>query len=360
MKNVLFVVPYPEGRSPSQRFRFEQYLHLLHNSYNVTIRPFWSEAAWNVLYKKNGVASKILSLINGIIQRALLFITLRKYDFIFIHREAAPIGPPVWEWIAAKIFRKRIIYDFDDAIWLTDKTDESWLMNLIKWRSKVGSICRWSYRVSCGNKFLASYASRFSSNVILNPTTIDTENLHNPESHKRSNKLDDTVKIGWTGSNSTIKYLKLIEIPLQKIEKIFPTVRIIVIADKMPQLNLKSLHFIPWNLDSEIKDLTTIDIGIMPLPDDEWAKGKCGFKALQYMALKIPAVASAVGANSEIIHNGNDGILCTTSSDWEETLSTLIRDASLRKRIGENGRKNVVNNYSVSSNSDNFLSLFEV
>jgi glycosyltransferase involved in cell wall biosynthesis len=360
MKNVLFVVPYPIGKSPSQRFRFEQYLHLLNEHHYIIIHPFWSEKAWEILYKKAGTFVRISGLAAGMIRRLLLLFTLRKYDLIFIHREATPIGPPIWEWIAARICGKKIIYDFDDAIWMPDKTDETWFIKLLKWRSKVGLICHLSFKVSCGNKFLASYAFRFNANVVVNPTTIDTQNRHNPELFKGRDELDEQIVIGWTGSNSTIKYLSLIEEPLKKIERTFPSVVIRIIADKKPDLNFISLNFVPWNVETEIQDLMMIDIGIMPLPDDEWSKGKCGFKALQYLALQIPAVVSAVGVNNEIVEHGVNGLLCSTRSDWEAALVKLIQDRSLRQQMGARGRTKVNSHYSVSSNSDNFLSLFSV
>ncbi len=147
---------------------------------------------------------------------------------------------------------------------------------------------------------------------------------------------------------------------LHKILQEYPAVEFIVIADRPPSLDIgSSVKFIPWNSETEIKDLLQFDIGIMPLPDDEWAKGKCGFKALQYMALELPAVASPVGVNSRIINHGVNGFLCNTPEEWEEALRKLIEDSDLRKKMGINGRKTVVENYSVLSNSANFLSLFE-
>ena len=113
---------------------------------------------------------------------------------IFIHREVAPVGPPVFEWIISKIFKKKIIYDFDDAIWLTDRKDESWILETLKWRSKIQSICRWSYKVSCGNEYLCDYARQFNERVFYNPTTIDTGNLHNPSLYKIDSK--DKIIIG--------------------------------------------------------------------------------------------------------------------------------------------------------------------
>lgn len=262
------------------------------------------------------------------------------------------------EWIIARLFGKKVIYDFDDAIWLTDKSNESLLGRSLRWRSKVSSICKWSYKISCGNEFLGQYAARFNDNSVLNPTTIDTETLHNPILYNVQ-KNQTRVVIGWTGSHSTLKYLNLVEPALQQIQGKFPHVDVMVIANKEPSIDLKRLRFIKWSKESEIADLLTFDIGIMPLPDDQWSKGKCGFKALQYMALEIPAVVSPVGVNCKIIKHGINGYLCSSDDDWIMVLEKLIIDGEHRKRIGAAGRQTIIQAYSVSSNKDNFLSLFQ-
>ena len=151
----------------------------------------------------------------------------------------------------------------------------------------------------------------------------------------------------------------MIEPVLKKLEERYPNIRIVVIADRKPDMALRSVQFIPWNKQSEANDLANLDIGIMPLPDDEWAKGKCGFKALQYMALKIPAVISPVGVNTKIIDAGVNGFLAVSDDEWMNALQRLIEDPSLRKQLGEAGRKTVVENYSVISTSSSFVSLFE-
>lgn len=145
---------------------------------------------------------------------------------------------------------------------------------------------------------------------------------------------------------------------LREIQQKFAHVDLLVIADKPPEMNLPRVVFKPWSNETEIADLIHADIGIMPLPDDEWSKGKCGFKALQYMALEIPAVASNIGVNPQIIEDGKNGRLCHSDDAWLRALEELITNPALRKQLGLAGRQTVVDHYSVSSNSDNFLSLF--
>lgn len=354
MKKVLFIMPYPLGISPGQRFRFEQYLHYMEsNEIKVTLSPFFNTKS---LVSKNylTLAGKILL---GIINRIVSLINVPSSDFIFIFRESLPFGPPLYEYVLAYFFRKKIIYDFDDAIWLTDNLSESVLEKTVRWRSKVSTICKLSYKVSAGNEYLANYAKAFNKNVIINPTTIDAEHVHKA-SLKRISNESNRIVIGWTGSSSTLKYLHEIERVLQRLQLKFNTVDFCVIANRPPDLKLNRLLFKPWTLQSEISDLAQIDIGMMPLPNDEWTKGKCGFKALQYMAMEIPTIASAVGVNTKIINHGVNGFLVSSLDEWETLLTSLIESKALREKIGRAGRVTVERNYSVESNKNNFLSLF--
>jgi glycosyltransferase involved in cell wall biosynthesis len=356
---ILFLVPYPLKESPSQRFRFEQYFSKLEaRGFTYEVRSFLNSQNWQLFFKPGKPILKAGLLLSGYLRRFMVLFKAVRYDFVFIHREATPLGPPVIEWIIAKVLRKKIIYDFDDAIWLTDRAHEPKLFRIAKWRSKVSRICRWAYKASCGNEYLRSYAARTNPNAVFNPTTIDTEYRHNPSLFKVK-KNEHVITLGWTGSHSTLKYLHEIEGVLQRIEAEIPAVRIMVIADRQPELALRSLVYVPWNEKTEIEDLSVLDIGLMPLPDDEWAKGKCGFKILQYLALEIPAIASPVGVNANMIHEGETGYLCTVELEWYVALKKLIENKDLRKLMGTRGRQFVKAHYSVSANTSNFLGLFE-
>ncbi|WHZ07180.1 MAG: Glycosyl transferase, group 1 [Cytophagales bacterium] len=357
-KRILILCPYPPGQAPSQRFRFEQYIELLSNhGFEVTVKSFISLNTWHILYSNGNELKKLIGVGMGFVYRFLLLFRLSRYDFIFIHREVTPVGPPWFEWVAAKLLSKKIIYDFDDAIWLPNTSMENKLAAFFKWHSKVKSICRWSYRISCGNSYLCDYAKPFNSRVALNPTTIDTVDLHNPTLFTK--KQNKTTIIGWTGTHSTLIYLPTLTSVFSLLkEKYGSKIDFLLIADRPIDLGVE-MSFIKWNKGTEIDDLLKIDIGIMPLVDDHWANGKCGFKALQYMALSIPAVVSPVGVNSTIIQHGQNGFLCASDQEWVQALSCLIEDVELRKSIGQAGRKTVEDHYSVKSNSINFLSLFK-
>jgi len=351
---IFILTPYPPNEAPSQRFRFELFFkHLDKNQLTLESQPFISPQAWKALYAEKKTGSKFRSVINGFLRRAISLFKISKYDFVFIHRELTPFGPPVFEWIIAKVLKKKIIYDFDDAIWLPDQNRESTVWRWLKWRSKVASICMWSWKVSVGNEYLADFANEYNLNVVLLPTVVDTE-IHKPISSVKNQK----PIIGWTGSHSTLQYLDMILPSLQKLEEeIDFTFR--VIANKDPQLPLKNYSFLPWNKETEIEDLATIDIGVMPLPDDEWTKGKCGFKLIQYLALEIPAVASPVGVNTDIIQHGQTGFLAQTIEEWTESLKKLLENQSLREEMGRKGRVLIEKKYSAQSQKDAFLGLFE-
>lgn len=351
---VLFVVPYRIGKAASQRFRVEQFLPFLQkNDIKYKIVPFWDETTWAVLYREGHLLQKVFGTIKGFLKRLVLLTELSHYDFIFIHREATPVGPPWFEWIASNVSSKKLIFDFDDAIWLENTSVENRQAAKFKQHSKTANLCRWSYKVSAGNTFLQSYALQFNRQVIFLPSTVDLVSKYD----KLKNQETEKVVIGWTGSHSTLPYLKLVEPVLQRLEETY-TFEFVVIADKAPSLNLRSLLFIPWSSETEIEDLLRFNIGVMPLPDTEWAKGKCAFKALQYMALGIPAVASAVGANTEAVINGETGYTCTTEQEWYDSLKLLITSSELRTKLGEAGRARVAAKYALQVHEQTFLSLF--
>ena len=354
---ILFLVPYPPGRAPSQRFRFEQYLgELTAHGHYYRLAPFLSVATWDILYKPGHTVAKALGILSGFVHRVGLLFAVPSYDFVFVHREAAPIGPPVFEWLIAKVLGKKIIYDFDDAIWLANTSEANKIVAGLKWHDKVANICRWSYKNSCGNSYLAHYARQFNSNAVVNPTTIDTVHLHN---QVRDQAAPGRLVIGWTGTHSTLKYLEQVVPVLSKLEAEGLDFEFRVISNQLPALPLRSLVFMPWRKDTEIADLLGFHVGLMPLEDDLWAKGKCAFKALQYMALGIPALVSSVGMNTEVVQHGQNGFVCATDAEWEVSLRQLLLDVDLRQRMGSAARDTVEQRYSVRANTANFLALFQ-
>lgn len=352
---VLFMVPYPVRHAPSQRFRvelFEPYLQEAGIEYKIA--PFISARTWDILYKKGSAIQKATGIIKGYIKRlkTVLF-DVHQYDYVFVHREAAPMGPPVFEWIVTKLWRKKMIYDFDDAIWIPNTSSENRLASWLKSFWKVRYICRWAHTVVGGNDYLCNYARQFNDNVVLIPTCVDMDKMHNGVKEHASGQ----VTIGWTGSHSTIPYLDEIMDVLMHAEQELNT-KFILIANKKPELPLRNWEFIPWNEMTEIKDLLRIDIGVMPLKDDAWSEGKCGFKLIQYLSLGIPAVASPVGVNKVIVDEGINGYLCSAPNEWKSALKTLVSDTGFRKKAGMAGRLKMQQGYSIAANKEKIIRLF--
>lgn len=351
---VLFVVPYPVGVAASQRVRVEQFLpYLAGKSITYKVAPFWDKRTWAILYKKGNLLLKALGTANGFLKRTILLTQLHKYNYIFVHREATPVGPPWFEWAAARIFRKKLIYDFDDAIWLENTSAENSAAAKYKQHTKTGKICAWSHKVCVGNSFLGAYAARYNNRVCLIPSTINAAQKY------KSIKAQQTrrVAIGWVGSHSTVPYLAQLEPVLQQLEQHY-AFDFVVIADRKPDLKIKSLKFIPWHAETEVASLLQLNIGVMPLPNTEWAQGKCAYKALQYMALGIPAVVSAVGANTEAVPHGVTGYTCTTQQEWYASLEKLLLNADLRTRIGAAGKAWVIEKYALEAHQHTFCQLF--
>lgn len=355
MKRILYIVPHRPDRSPGQRFRCEHFIPILQqNSYEITYSNLLT--AWDdkYFYQPKRYAIKAFIFCKAFLRRCFDVLRARKYDCIFIYREAFMIGTTLFERGLAKS-GKPIIFDFDDSIWISDISEGNKNLSWMKRSSKTDEIIALSKLVIVGNQYLADHAKLFNNNVEIIPTTIDT-NYHKPT----EKQAKETVCIGWTGSETTIRHFKLIIPVLKRIkEKYGDMVSFIQISNVTSECPEIGLETVVWNAKDEIAQLQRIDIGIMPLPDDAWAKGKCGFKGLQYMALEIPTIMSPVGVNTEIIDDGKNGFFATTDDEWFAILCKLIDDADLRKNIGEEGRKTIVARYSIDSQKEKYLSLFE-
>jgi glycosyltransferase involved in cell wall biosynthesis len=289
----------------------------------------------------------------GFARRFVLIFNVNKYDFIFLQREITPLGPPIFEWILCKLFKKKLIYDFDDAIWITFVSEQNSVASIFENAGKVKSICKWAYKVSCGNEYLCQYARQYSSAVIYNPTCVDTSNRHN----QLANHEADRLTIVWTGSFSTMIYLKIFLPALKRLQEKYDF-DVKIISNQNPALDLKNVKYVEWNEQDEVKELAACQIGLMPLHNDSWSEGKCGFKLIQYFALGIPAVSSSVGVDRQIVEHGVNGYFADSDEEWYNAIEKLINNPALRHRMGLAGKNKVLNHFSLESNQNTFLGLF--
>jgi len=341
---VLIVCLHAPDRVPGQRFRFEQYLdYLREQGVETTYSNLLEEKDYKYFYGQKKYFRKLGIVIKGFLKRLRELKKIRNYDIVFIQREAFMLGTCYFEKRYAK--RSKIIFDYDDAIWLDLVSGHNRRFRFLKNPDKTKTIIGLSRLVFAGNQFLADYAKQFNQNVVIVPTTIDT-NVYQPAYDMGKER----ICIGWSGSFSTIAHFTTCLDALRVIKNKYGNrVYFKVIGDgkyRNEELNIKGED---WKKESEVKDLKEIDIGIMPLPDDEWSKGKCGLKGLQYMALAIPTIMSPVGVNKDIITDGVNGFLASATDEWVNKLSTLIESAELRGEMGGKGRKTVVEQYSVEA-----------
>jgi glycosyltransferase involved in cell wall biosynthesis len=344
-KQIHVICPYPPGQAPSQRFRFEQYIPVWEEKgFEVCIHSFHTIKSWSRLYKSGAFFQKSVDMLFNLLRCwKTLFIVSRAQN-IFIHREIAQIGPPVMEWLLVKLFRRNYIFDFDDAVWVPNVSESNEKFQKLKCFWKTKYLIKWAKEVNAGNDFLKTYALGFNPNTNLIPTTIDLKNQHT----HLCNHNEDNIVIGWTGTHSTMRYLDFIVPIIAELEKTF-SFEFRVICNQKPTYNLNSMKFVPWNKHTEMHDLSKIHIGIMPLVADQWSEGKCGFKALQYMAQGSVAIVSPVGVNSQIVQNNQTGFIANSMEDWKNTLTILLKQSETRKLVGANAKKSIEQKWSVDT-----------
>jgi glycosyltransferase involved in cell wall biosynthesis len=349
---VLAIVPNVYDTSPGQRYRIEQWAPMLRDEgVEITYAPFESPELNEVLYKSGMTVKKMLLVLPRLNDRFASLRTVKQYDLVYIFREAALLGPAVFERMIARS-GVPIVFDFDDAVFVTYRSPSNGYLSYLKFAGKTKTICRLSAHVMAGNPYLASYAQQVNANVTVIPSTIDTDKY---QPHKPV--PNEVPVIGWTGSHSTVQHLNTLSGALRKLARRFEF-RLRVIGAPTYQLAGIDVEAIKWRSQTEVADLYGIDIGVMPLPEDAWSKGKCGMKALQFMALEIPTICSPVGVNTEIIQDNQNGFLAATEDEWVEKLSSLIRSVSLRERLGKAGRRSVEQKYSAKTQAPRVLEIF--
>jgi len=338
---VLLLLPYAWDTSPSQRFRIEQWAGFLRGSgVELHASTLLTHDQQRLLYSAASAAKKA-AMLTGCIGRRLRDLAIAKrFDAVWLHRAALPVGPAMLErWLAKT--RVPLIFEFDDAIYLTHTSEANRAFKALKFSQKTAEICALSSHIVVGNGYLADYACQFNRQVTVIPTTIDTD-AYQP----RSDYPDSSpVTIGWSGSGTTVAHLRTLDAAVQRLAR-QAEVRLNVMGTPSYDLEGVDTFATPWTPERELPELAKFDVGVMPLPDEEWARGKCALKALQYMALGIPTVSSPVGVNSEIIRDGENGLLASTEDEWVEKLTMLVRDRDLRERLGRAGRRTVEEAYS--------------
>lgn len=352
-RRVLVVCPHPEGFAPGQRLKYEQYFALFReNGFDLDVAPFQTRRFWNIVFKKGFLAEKIYWTLYGYAKRTLLLFKLRKYDIVYIFLWVTPFGPPFFEYLFTKLAR-RIVYDIDDLVFLGEASENSSFISKIKGRKKPIYLMKNAHHIVTCTPYLDRFARRFNPKTTDISSTIDTDKYRVANTYKN----DHTIVLGWSGSYSTSKYLKLLHPMLIKLRERHDFILIVMGAATdfdMPGLDVQ---LIPWTEEAEISTIQEFDIGLYPLPNEQWVHGKSGLKAIQYMGMGIPTVASRIGeAIERVILDGKNGYLVDGyMEEWLEALGNLIESPELRETFGREGRRHVEEHYSVKANAQKYL-----
>jgi glycosyltransferase involved in cell wall biosynthesis len=352
---MLALTPVPE-EGAGCRFRIAQYLpHLEAAGIDVTVSPFFTTEFFRLVYRRGSALRKTRLFVERAADRIRTMWTRASWDAVFIYREAFPVGPALIESVLSRTPGVAVIYDFDDAVYLSNTSEANRAVSALKWPRKVRGIIEHSHVVIAGNEYLAEYARQYNRAVLVIPTCVDTARFV-PRANAPGAGVPVGVPVGvpivgWIGSPTTALYLLAAAPILQEAARMYEFVLRVCGAGADVSIPGVTVNNVPWSRDAEVALFNTCDIGIYPLPDDEWARGKCGFKAIQFMACGVPVVAAAVGVNREIIEDGVSGFIATTPSEWVDKLGRLIADPALRWRLGSAGRQTIEARYSLQANA---------
>ena len=339
---VLFLTPHPiEGAS--SRYRIIQFFpYLEERGIHCTLNSFFSSKAYTYLYKHRFLIRKFISFLVGAVKRLYYILRAGNFDAVYIHLEFFPIPLKILETIV-KSFNKHIIYDLDDSIYLHRESANK-IREYFRGPEKLYRLLKISSEVTVCNKYLYTYARQYNKNITIIPTSLDTQKFK-PLPIRRTN---NPIVIGWIGSHSTAKYINIISNVLKRLAQKYRFIFKVVGSGKPIEIEGVRVINRDWSLERDVEEFQTCDIGVYPLADDEWTKGKTGFKTIQFMAVGVPCVVSRAGANIEIVEDGKNGFLADTEAEWIEKLSKLIEDAELRMKIGRAGRETVEEKFSLN------------
>jgi glycosyltransferase involved in cell wall biosynthesis len=350
---VMAVASYPV-EAAATRFRVQQFIApLAQRGIEVSLFSFFDAQAFAQFYRRGSWPSTVLSLIKATAGRLLDLWQARHAEVVFVQREAMVFGPPWFEWIVVKLMKRPMALDLDDATYVS-YTSPTYgrLGRLLKWAGKTDDLIRWAEVVICGNNAIAEYVTRKGGRAEIIPTVVNPE-IFRPVARPAG---DSPVVLGWIGTHSTFPYLQTIFPVLSKLAAHHDIrVKVVGAAGDSIEIPGVKVECSPWRLDREVADFQSLDIGLYPIDEsiyEGWASGKSGFKAIQYMAVGIPYIATPVGGSGEIGEPGVTHFTARTAAEWHSALEQLISNPELRRTMGAAGRRHVTANYSLAAQTE--------
>lgn len=349
---VIYFTKYTR-KGASSRLRSYQYFPFFEeNGVEIEVYPLFDDKYLTNLYEGK---KSILRILQAYLQRFVNLVTIKKSSVVVIEYELFPYLPAWIEWFLMKM-RVKYIVDYDDAIFHNYDLSKNKIIRFFL-KDKITKVMKYSSAVVAGNEYLAEKARKSgASTVDIIPTVVDICRYAVKTDFNCSK--DSTLIVGWIGTFSTLKFLKRIIPVLENISRDFPLSLQVIGAKENIQTTL-DIQFIPWTEETEASGIRNFDIGIMPLSNTPWERGKCGYKLIQYMASGLPVIASAVGVNTKIVKHGINGFIANTPPEWTEALLYFIKNRDRIPEMGRAGRKTVETSYSVQKTNADWLKIIK-
>ena len=353
LMKVLGLASYPV-ESATTRYRLQQFVGpLAKHGLSLTVSPLISSSTFRTLYQRRALVRTALTLLKSALMRLGVVLLLKQSDVVLVQREAMIFGPPVFEWLAARVFKRPLVLDLDDATYVpyTSPTYGKFGQAL-KWFRKTDDLIRWASVVTCGNRAIAEYVESKGAIARIIPTVVDTD-VFAP----RPRVSNGPLVLGWIGTHSTFPYLQTVFPVLQDLAKTH-SFKLKIVGAGVDAVHISGVEVEnrEWKLEREVADFQSFDVGLYPIDPslyaEKWAAGKSGFKAIQYMAVGIPFVAAPVGAMADIGEAGVTHFAASSHDEWYRRLESLLANVQLRQTMGAAGRRHVVVHYSLADQAD--------
>lgn len=339
MPKILQLTKYG-NLAASTRQRFNQYLpYLKDEDLQIESISLLDDNYLNSIY--NGSGTNNILIAKKYIRRFRYLVGVKGVDLIWVHCEVFPYLPG-WFELLVKISGSKVVYDYDDAIFHNYDLHRNAIVRFILGK-KLVPLLSVADAAFCGNKYLFDYAHKYCAGATIVPTVLDAD-VYVPAAYLAD---QNQARIGWIGSPTTWAAYMAPMMPLLVDVAGRHGSRVLAVGAGRSVPTHALLDNVPWTEKEEVSLIQQMDIGVMPLTDTPWARGKCGYKLIQYMSCGLPVVASPVGVNAELVEHGVNGFLATTESEWREALDRLLGDRDLRRRMGAEGRRKVVRDYSL-------------
>ena len=350
---VLALASYPV-EAAATRFRLQQFVGpLAARGITLSIHPFLDSRLFKQLYRQKSWPRTAAGFLASALRRLSDLGAAHQADIVFVQREAMMFGPPLIEWTIARALKRPMVLDLDDATYISYTSPTyGGLGKALKWFSKTDDLIRWAKVVTCGNRGIAEYVSAKGTQARIIPTVVDTD-VFCPAPHPNSR---NTVVLGWIGTHSTFPYLESIFPVLRDLADTH-SFRLKIVGAGKEDIAISGVEVenSPWRIDREVQDFQSIDIGLYPIDPslyEGWAAGKSGFKAVQYMSVGVPYVATPVGGSAEIGVERTTHLFATTNEEWYRALDSLLTNAVGRRQMGVAGRHHAVENYGLEAQAD--------